>query len=85
MFITRLFFCGFFPKQPFLSSGLDPDPSPMASDDMPRLLHTKLAVMAQAVQFAQLAQQVAQARIGGHAGAVLRQPVAQHLRLARRG
>ncbi|MNL77548.1 hypothetical protein D3C87_2037590 [compost metagenome] len=55
----------------------------MAAHHMAGLLHPQLAVVSQAVQFAQLAQQVAQARVRGHARAVLLQPEAQHLRLAR--
>jgi len=85
MFIARLFFYGFFPKPQFLSSRFHPDTAAVATDDMARLLDAQLAVVPQAMQFAQLAQQVAQARIRGHARAVLAQPVAQHLRLTRRG
>ena len=51
---------------------------------MAGLLDAQLAVMTQAVQAAQLAQQVAHARFRRHARAIGVQPPAQHLRLPRR-
>ena len=63
---------------------LDPDPPAMAADHVAGLLHPQLAVMPQAVQAAQLPQQVVHARLGRHAGAIAFQPVAQHVDLARR-
>ena len=72
------------PAKPDLDSAtLQPDPATVAADRVAGLLDAQLAIMAQAVQAAQLAQQVAHARFRRHARAIGVQPPAQHLRLPR--